>query len=119
MQCAIMRCKHLQDQLTDRLTALWILPKDDSPIGSREEEKCRLMLVETCDTAHPKRQNAAERGKLRQNGRKTRQNGGRMQQNSSRTRQNGGRMRQNAVKRRQNMAERQQNAAEQRQLESS
>ena len=31
--------------------------------SAAEEEKCRLSLAETCDTAHPKRQNAAERGR--------------------------------------------------------
>ena len=31
--------------------------------SAAEEEKCRLTLPATCDTAHPKRQNAAERGR--------------------------------------------------------
>ena len=39
------------------------------PIGSRTEEKCRLTLAATCDTAHPKRQNAAERGRALYRGR--------------------------------------------------
>ena len=62
MQCA-MRCKHLQDQLTDRLTALRGSFRRTIRRSAAEEEKCRLTLVETCDTAHPKRQNAAERGR--------------------------------------------------------
>ena len=37
--------------------------------SAAEEEKCRLTLVETCDTAHPKRQNAAERGRALYRGR--------------------------------------------------
>ena len=37
--------------------------------SAAEEEKCRLTLAETCDTAHPKRQNAAERGRALYRGR--------------------------------------------------
>ena len=37
--------------------------------SAAEEEKCRLSLAETCDTAHPKRQNAAERGRALYRGR--------------------------------------------------
>ena len=68
MQCA-MRCKHLQDQLTDRLTALRGSFRRTIRRSAAEEEKCRLTLVETCDTAHPKRQNAAERGRALYRGR--------------------------------------------------
>ena len=37
--------------------------------SAAEEEKCRLTLAATCDTAHPKRQNAAERGRALYRGR--------------------------------------------------
>ena len=37
--------------------------------SAAEEEKCRLTLPATCDTAHPKRQNAAERGRALYRGR--------------------------------------------------
>ena len=67
MQCA-MRCKHLQDQLTDRLTALWILPKDDSPIGSRRR-KVPADARGNMRHGSPKRQNAAERGRALYRGR--------------------------------------------------
>ena len=68
MQCA-MRCKHLQDQLTDRLTALRGSFRRTIRRSAAEEEKCRLTLAATCDTAHPKRQNAAERGRALYRGR--------------------------------------------------